>query len=591
MVDEDQELPVSNPVRTAWEISAAFARNSGQMIDPVHLLYGIMNLEKLPDFHPAESSRLEEAEALEFGALTRAMSQAQISAKTVRRNIRLLVDPQHKTKDSGESSSSIAPINRSAASREAFRQAARYSLRMGQGRICLPALTAALLEAVKDGTTLLATSQQSLSGLITSLLSVRVETPSAYTDLDLSINQPEEMASIVYEALDASQVLPPTVDWEAIGQAFSTLCELSWEAGTGTKIELLFQRSLERLLGAIPQAAYGALLIKNTRSDDLLLKAHSPTGRVSVSTTLAGEAMNQRRAFIWQRGENLSASQQESDLQTGMYAPIIADGEAFGVICLHARNASWRFSSADLFLTSSLGHHIGLVLANRRLREESVFNAKVLERLMTNFSPQVRNRLTQRARAGRLGLGGQSSVVSLICTDIRGFTALAADMETDDIVTMLNDYFTALVNCVFANSGTVDKFIGDSLLAVFGSPESDPSHAENSVKTALEMQAAFREVSAKRSLKGQQTCSIGVGVHTGEVIHGFIGSPDRLEYTVIGTPVNLTSRYCAAAGPGEIIVSSEIYQHLWRKLMVEPVEITLKHEGAATAFRLTGFRK
>lgn len=160
--------------------------------------------------------------------------------------------------------------------------------------------------------------------------------------------------------------------------------------------------------------------------------------------------------------------------------------------------------------------------------------------LLANFSPKVRTHLLQRAQMGRLRLGGEKSVVSVLCADIRGFARLTAELPTDEVVPLLNEYFAALTDCIFRNDGTIDKFVGDAILAVFGSPEDDPQHCRKAVFAGMDMQAAAQQVSRRRKGKGEVSCEIGIGSHTGEV-HGFIGSPERMEFTVIGDAVNRAS--------------------------------------------------
>jgi adenylate cyclase len=300
--------------------------------------------------------------------------------------------------------------------------------------------------------------------------------------------------------------------------------------------------------------------------------------------------MDQRKSFIWQRGEDLSASQRASNLRAGIYAPILAGGEVFGAICVDSNTAASQFTIDDLFLVTSLGHQLGITLANRTLEENLRGGAKTLERLLTNFSPQVRKRLLLNAEAGRLKLGGERSVISILCSDIRKFSLLTENMDADEIVGLLNDYFSALVSVIFRHDGTVDKFIGDAILAVFGSPEADTAHAEKSLRAALEMQAEVNRVSNLRAAAGLPTCEIGIGVHTGEVIHGFIGSTERMEFTVIGSAVNRASRLCSGAQGGDVIISQEILERVWRSAVVESIEIATKHEGMLSAYRLLEMR-
>ena len=162
--------------------------------------------------------------------------------------------------------------------------------------------------------------------------------------------------------------------------------------------------------------------------------------------------------------------------------------------------------------------------------------------LLRQFSPQVAERLLRHR--GCLRLGGERSEVTVLCSDVRGFTNLTKDMDPDEVVEMLNAYFARLIPIIFAHNGTVDKYVGDAILAVFGSPEPDVQHHEKAVRAAVGMQAAMREVNTERTARGLTICGIGIGVHCGQVLHGFIGALERMEFTVLGDAVNRAARYC-----------------------------------------------
>ena len=149
---------------------------------------------------------------------------------------------------------------------------------------------------------------------------------------------------------------------------------------------------------------------------------------------------------------------------------------------------------------------------------------------------------------------------------------------------MLNDYFHVLGEEIFRHDCTIDKFIGDAILAVFGSPEADPLHALKAVQAAIEMQRRMAIVNERRKAEGLPYCELGVGVHTGQVIHGFIGAEERLEYTVIGDTVNKTSRYCDGAGPGEILLGPLTNQEVAGYFLITEKGVSTKHEGLLPAF-------
>jgi adenylate cyclase len=163
-------------------------------------------------------------------------------------------------------------------------------------------------------------------------------------------------------------------------------------------------------------------------------------------------------------------------------------------------------------------------------------------------------------------------------------------MSPNDVAQMLEDYFGQLVPIVSKYFGSVDKYVGDAILAVFGSPESDEEQQLHAIQAALEMQQAMREINAKRTQQGKQVGELGIGIHCGEIVHGFIGTAERMEFTVIGDTVNRTSRYCDGARGGEVIISSDVYQWVWKFVETEPTTITTKHEGNFTAYRIKSLK-
>lgn len=139
-------------------------------------------------------------------------------------------------------------------------------------------------------------------------------------------------------------------------------------------------------------------------------------------------------------------------------------------------------------------------------------------------------------------LDGEEREATVFFSDIRGFTTFSEKMPPRELVAMLREYFTVMVDAVFQYQGTVDKFIGDSIMAIFGAPTPQPNHAERAVRTALEMKRLLQEFNQNRLRLGKEPIRVGVGINTGSVVVGNIGSVQRLEYTAIGDAVNLASR-------------------------------------------------
>lgn len=361
------------------------------------------------------------------------------------------------------------------------------------------------------------------------------------------------------------------------------LYELLLQCGTASKLDSLLQTIVERLVEVIPDASRGALLLRG-RDETLLLKAFRSAEGPVVSETLARRAMREGIGFVWKRGpEDLRGSIADYRIETGMYAPLMWQGSAMGVLCVDNPNTAVEFTPDDLRLLVTVSHYLSMALANHQLQEELRRESAVKANLLRQFSPQIAEQLLTH---GTMQLSGERSEVTILCTDIRGFTSLTKDMEPINVVELLNDYFSRLIPIIFANNGTVDKYIGDAILAVFGSPKKDPQQHENALRAALDMQAEMVRSNQARAAKGKATCNIGIGVHCGEVLHGFIGAADRMELTVIGDAVNRATRLCDGARGGEVIISPQLYQWVWKQAEVEATTVSTKHGESLPAFRL-----
>jgi len=167
---------------------------------------------------------------------------------------------------------------------------------------------------------------------------------------------------------------------------------------------------------------------------------------------------------------------------------------------------------------------------------------------------------------------GQRREVTIMFADIRGFTPLAERLLPEEVVAVLNTYLSFLTESVFAYDGTLDKFMGDSVMAVFGAPLDQKHHALRAILAALEMQHDITRLNRERAASGLQTVRIGIGVTTGQVIVGNIGSDERLDYTAIGDTVNLASRLEGMACEGQIIVNEEVHRLVRDYVVAEKLE-------------------
>ena len=173
------------------------------------------------------------------------------------------------------------------------------------------------------------------------------------------------------------------------------------------------------------------------------------------------------------------------------------------------------------------------------------------------------------AGAADLALGGVRREVSVLFADVRGFTSYSEKHTAEDVTRSLNEYFEVVVDVIAAHEGVLDKFIGDGLMVVFGAPLAQPDHALRAVLTGLEMQAALGSLNLKRAQRGDEPIAIGIGVNTGNVVSGNLGSITRMEFTVIGDTVNLAARLESRAAQGQVLIGQSTYDKVRDRVLAE----------------------
>ena len=196
------------------------------------------------------------------------------------------------------------------------------------------------------------------------------------------------------------------------------------------------------------------------------------------------------------------------------------------------------------------------------------------ERIKTAFGKFVNKEIAEKVMRDDVRLGGEMLKAAIFFSDIRSFTAISEKLTPHEVVEFLNRYMTAMVECVNRTQGVVDKYIGDAIMAVWGVPYSRGNDTENAINGALMMRRALKEFNQDRGTDSKPFIRIGMSVNTGEVVAGQIGSPERMEYTVIGDPVNLASRIEALNKPfhTDILISEFAYQEVQGIFRVVPMK-------------------
>ncbi|KAJ1551354.1 hypothetical protein HK096_000791, partial [Nowakowskiella sp. JEL0078] len=227
-----------------------------------------------------------------------------------------------------------------------------------------------------------------------------------------------------------------------------------------------------------------------------------------------------------------AASVRTGQIRSVICVPLIAHNKVLGILHLDSRDRINSFSSKDLSLVKAISNQTAMAIENNMLIKEVEAKARITEQLSRFLAPHVVDRMVHRAEIIRKG--GQVLVGTIIFADIRGFTNLSERCGPSETVNLLNDYFERLVQIVFKYDGVVDKYIGDALMAVFGTLEEEKDSEFRSIAAALEFKMAIKEMNELRSRQNKESISVGVGVNTGELLAGFIGCTQRLEYTCIG---------------------------------------------------------
>jgi adenylate cyclase len=321
-----------------------------------------------------------------------------------------------------------------------------------------------------------------------------------------------------------------------------------------------------------------------------------PQSEVPVSRTMLETVMAQRVALLTydaladQRlagGESIRIHQ----IRAAMCAPLWSGERIIGVMQVDSPFHAGTFNEQDLDLLTALANYTAVAVERIRYAQTVEFERRVRARLERYHSPSVIESVLHEGAAGidegvhRL----QVAEATVLFGDLVGFTPFSETSSPEAVAELLGTYFTHSVEAIFDAGGTLDKFIGDCVMAFFGAPMAQPDHAVRGVQAAIRIQKALREWNADRRARGLPVVEARIGLNSGPVVVGDIGSNRRVDYTVLGNTVNVASRLEeSVAGPGEIVIGAETQRLLGDTIATEPLgEIQLKGlQQKITAYRV-----
>jgi adenylate cyclase len=233
--------------------------------------------------------------------------------------------------------------------------------------------------------------------------------------------------------------------------------------------------------------------------------------------------------------------------------PLVSESQVLGAVWLDSP-ALAQFQQKDLEVVSSIASQAALFIENTLLAKKIEHEIVTRERFSRLLSPNVAERVISGELEVKKG-GVQVPSCTVFNSDIRGFTTMSEGTSAETMVELLNEYFEMMVETVFKHEGTLDKFMGDGIMAIWGAPAVHPEDPVRSVLCAIEQLNQLGKFNRKQIAQNGQPLAIGVGIHTGSVVAGYVGSSRALSYTVIGDTANTSARLCGIAAAGQILVS------------------------------------
>jgi adenylate cyclase len=341
-------------------------------------------------------------------------------------------------------------------------------------------------------------------------------------------------------------------------QAYYKLQQRNKELETIYRVDRIRDRhpTFDDMLNAVLQelrnvirAEMGFIMLYNQSGHKLELRSATDDDLFRVASHY--DVVNQIANESLKRARLICENHPGDGLQSVMCIPLILNSEIIGVLGVVNRYSRNGFNPDDRRLLSAIGSQMDTAIF------ESMEKRRLREVLARSVDQRVMERLLARRDVDFLK--GERSELSVLYSDIRGSTRLAARTDPELFVGFINHYLGRMTEVILHHDGTLDKFVGDEVMALFSAPLPQPDHALRAVRVGLEMQRAHQEVVEIWRDRGIDAAPIGVGIATGELIVGEMGCPQRTDYTAIGQAANLGARICSIAKGGQVLISDQTY--------------------------------
>lgn len=398
--------------------------------------------------------------------------------------------------------------------------------------------------------------------------------PMGHTQVQLSVNEIIGRRSGI--SLESAVVTPEEIkDLRRKAKMAELLFEMSKTLGTVFELDELFARATDLIFRGTPADRVVALIAEpgengepdpeslfqigsRTRDESITKLSQRLNTKLSVSRTITQKVMREQVAILSQDAKtdeqfHGAESIVSQGVRSTICAPLLTQSSVHGVLYADRLDPFAAFKPDHLELISAVAAQTAVAVetikAHERLAREEVARANY-----ARFMPEyVVKELLENPDSFQLG--GANQTITVLFADIRGFTSFSEDEDPEKVVGLLNQYFSAMSEIIFEHGGTLDKYIGDGLMALFGAPTATPDDARNALKAAVAMQRRIGTLNQELVAGGYAAVSVGMGLHTGVATVGYIGSERRSEYTAIGDTVNLASRLESHTRGGQILLS------------------------------------
>jgi adenylate cyclase len=358
---------------------------------------------------------------------------------------------------------------------------------------------------------------------------------------------------------------------------------ITWELTRDIGLERDLDQLLDKILLALfkfVNADRGVILL---RDDDTTLRPRAVRRRdgtdapIQISSTILNHVVKERASVLTHDAAmDFAASKGKSmilnRISSAMVVPLLHDRErgVLGALWLDSE-ALAQFQPKDLEIVTAVASQAAMFIENTLLQKKVEKEIVLRERFSRLVAPNVAEQMILGKLEVKKG-GVLLNDCTVFNSDIRGFTAMSEGTPAEEIVDMLNDYFERMVDTLFKYEGTLDKFMGDGIMAFWGAPVAHPDDAVRCVQCALDQVEVLGQFNRMRVQQGRPTLAVGIGVHTGSVVVGYVGSSKALSYTVIGDTANTSARLCSSALAGQVVVSEMTLARLGGRFEVEELD-------------------